>query len=484
MSLKESTQLDRRLQSRRFRNVLQPSLAACFLICVAVSGCRQATTASGDAADDGESVAVAEIDEVTSQDHVRAIDVPASVESYEMAKLMSRLEGYVGTVKVDIGDELKKNAILAELDMPEIKHESRRMASMKIKWEKDVKVREEQEKQAREKKKQQEFMRDLRQKEFTRIEGLVRRGALTPEKRDEAKFALDSATAAVALADADIEAAMAMVAAAGADLDVAEAELAKARAMESYLQIIAPFPGAVTERNVDPGAFVKPGSNGGSHMFTVERVDKLRVVMFLPIEDAFYLGTNEYREADKDKDNIVLHNVFGQPYQKFSGKIARYSKSFNRNSRMMRAEMDWTNEKDKPYLKPGDYGTATIKLATYSGLATVKKSAIAEDENGFYVMVVDGVGGADGEGVCRYRPILVKAIDKGDDDEERYGIANAPSGTEFTDKHVISKNPSSFRDQDGKTIKFKQNEQHNAVKAGEATQEDEQSPTEEGEYNE
>ena len=66
----------------------------------------------------------------------------------------------------------------------------------------------------------------------------------------------------------------------------AEAEKVKSGVMVSYLQIRSPFPGLITERKVDPGAFVRPASNGGSPMIAMERVDRVRAVLFVPMRVA------------------------------------------------------------------------------------------------------------------------------------------------------------------------------------------------------
>ena len=45
----------------------------------------------------------------------RSMEVPASVEPYERVKIMSRLEGHVKTINVDIGDQVKEGDLLATL---------------------------------------------------------------------------------------------------------------------------------------------------------------------------------------------------------------------------------------------------------------------------------------------------------------------------------------------------------------------------------
>jgi len=459
----ETRTLEDRLNSLSWRLSCVFSMTVLSLAVLLASGCGEGSPSSGTAAgsDTTSTMASAKVVVVTHEEHVRKVDVPATVDGYEMAMLKSRLEGYVGKVHVNIGDEVNgpgkehSATVLAELDVPEMVADLERYKKMVEKANADLDIRTAERKQAVARKMEQDNLLKLREKEFNRIHGLVRRGALTQEKLDEAQFALDAVNASTALALADIEAADALIKGAKADVEVAEAEANKAKAMCSYQTITAPFDGVITDRSVDPGAFVRPAtSDTGSQLFTIQRVDKVRIVMHLPMEDAIFLGAGEYRDEDKEKDNVVLKNLYGKPHQKYSGKITRYAKSFNRNSRMMRVEVDLHNDPDaktgQRALKPGDYGTATITLATYAGLATVPMSAIGEGDKGHYVIAVDE------SNVAHYRPIIIKAIYKSDDGKiTKAGIAS-PDGTNFDAQQVVDKNPTIYRNKNGQKISVDQ----------------------------
>jgi len=447
------------------------SSTALMSIILFAMGCDGITSPNGNASgsDKSSKTVQAKLAAVAHEAHVRKVDVPATVDGYEMAMLKSRLEGYVGKVHVNIGDEVngpgeKIATVLAELDVPEMVADLERYKKMVDKAKADRDIRRAERKQAVARKMEQENLLKLRAKEFDRIQGLVSRGALTQEKLDEAQFALDAANAATALAIADIEAADALIKGADADVEVAEANANKAKAMSGYQTIIAPFDGVITERNVDPGAFVRPGtSDNGSYLFTIQRIDKVRIVMHLPMEDARFLGAGEYRDEDNDKDNFEIHSLFGNPHQKYAGKVTRYAKSFNRNSRMMRVEVDLDNAANEKTgqrpLKPGDYGTATITLATYDALATVPMSAVGENKDGYYVIAIDE------SNIAHYRPIIIKAIHKSEDGKiVKAGIAN-PDGTNFDAQQVINNDPANYRNRDSQEISVER------VKEEEAKQE-------------
>ena len=63
---------------------------------------------------------------------------------------------------------------------------------------------------------------------------------------------------------------------------VSQADLAHARAMADYLQIRAPFSAVVTQRNIDPGAYVKPPSGmAAAPLLQLINMDKMRLVLML-----------------------------------------------------------------------------------------------------------------------------------------------------------------------------------------------------------
>ena len=67
-------------------------------------------------------------------------------------------------------------------------------------------------------------------------------------------------------------------------LSVAQAELDKARTMESYTVIQAPFNGFVAERFVDPGTYVQAGGERAGPLLTVVRTDLMTAEMWVPGE--------------------------------------------------------------------------------------------------------------------------------------------------------------------------------------------------------
>ncbi len=85
-----------------------------------------------------------------------------------------------------------------------------------------------------------------------RVAKLFETGAVTRQ-------ALDEADAQARSADAQLAAAEARLRGAGSAIDVARATLAQGEVSLDYARVVAPFPGRVVERRVEPGALASPG---------------------------------------------------------------------------------------------------------------------------------------------------------------------------------------------------------------------------------
>jgi len=349
---------------------------------------------------------------VVPADFVDEVEVPITIDGYERTDLMSRVEGYLSEVLVNIGDQVHRGQVLARLDLPEMDAELHRkeklvdQAIANLASERSEVVRAEAQRA------KQQYLKQLRNIELNRARKLVDSGAWKEDRLDEAQYAFDSVLASIQQIEADVEAARTHVRSAEAAVDVARAELKTSVAMMSYVEIRAPFDGVITSRNVDTGAFVRPPSSGAGAvpLFTIESVDRLRGVVMLPIQNASQL---------QDGVSVDLRRMRGVPQDRLrqlrglEGKplgISRHAGAFHRGSRMMRSEIDILNPADpstgQRLLKPGDYGKVAIQLRSFQQVPSVPISAIGSDTDGSFVMRV-------GEGrICRRIPVHVLISDK------------------------------------------------------------------------
>ena len=141
----------------------------------------------------------------------------------------------------------------------------------------------------------------------------------------------------VTACEARVEAVSAKIIQAAADIDEAEANVLVAKADVEKTQetlefpiIKAPFDGVITRRTVFPGNFIR-AANGGTlpvPLLTIDRTDKMRVVVQIPDRDAPF--------ADPGDEAIV--EIVTLPGQKFEAPIARVAGSEDSLTRMMRSK--------------------------------------------------------------------------------------------------------------------------------------------------
>ena len=359
---------------------------AMFLLLITAIGCH--TQKANQPQNQSESVPQAKISVgvVTPANMQRAIEVPGTIVGYEQAKLMARIEGYVARVEVDIGDEVNRGQLLAVLDVPELAAEVDRQRRLVDKANADIQSRKAEVESTIAMLAEQEALRGLRQTQLTRVRNLVESNALKRDQLDEAQYALKSVDAAIQRCHSDIVTAEAHVSSAVAEFGVVKADLHKSEVIAAYAKIVAPFDGLIMSREVDPGAFVRPagGSGEATPMFEIASTQKMRLVAFIPMEDAAFVDNG---------DEVTVNRIQGLRGETRTGTIARHSNAFHRNSRMMRAEIDLDNpiapESRKRALKPGDYAMVKIVLRVFPDIPSVPLSAIGQPDTKPYVLVID-----------------------------------------------------------------------------------------------
>lgn len=294
---------------------------------------------------------------------------PASVHPYQEADLAARVSGYVKSVAVDIGDEVKAGDVLAEIDAPEMGIQAERKQA-------EIQLLVSRKEQLEASVKSAEALLRAEVLEYERAEQLVKTGAVTKRVRDESQSRKESSEAELAVAQAEVKSAEAAQ-------QVAVKEFEELRTMIGYAQLKAPFDGVVTFRDLDPGDLVKvaDSSGGDGPLFQIAMVDTVRIRVAVPESDAVLVDAG-------DKAEFTCRALGGRV---FEGEVARSSRSINPKSGTMRVEIDLKNADGN--LISGMYGQATIQLERHDNVLTLPAAAVRFDETGSSAsvdVVVDG----------------------------------------------------------------------------------------------
>lgn len=186
---------------------------------------------------------------VTRSGLLETLVVSGRVLARSKASLGSPLTGRVEAVLVDEGDRVRAGQLLVRLDEREA---AAALAEARARLEK---TRVADRRAAREESRQATLRLALEERELSRVASLRAEGYVSEREEDDARKARDLAASALAAAEARERAADVD----GADERAAKAAVAAAEARLAQLRVVAPEPGVVLVRSVEPGDVVSPG---------------------------------------------------------------------------------------------------------------------------------------------------------------------------------------------------------------------------------
>jgi len=321
---------------------------------------------------------------------VRRIEQPGAIVPLEEAHLFARVPGNVGQLLADIGQRVEPRQILAEISVPELDEES----SLKLALIRQAEADVEQSRKALAASEagiatadamvvEAKALFDRWESESKRVAKLVQGQVIDGQTGDEtlnqfraSGARVTSTKASVVKAKADRDKAASDVVSATARVDVARADSRRHEAMRGYAKIRAPFAGVVTRRKVNTGDLVQPGAGKGDWLFTVARLDPVRVVVYVPEADAGLV-------VDKAKARV---SVPGGRRAMIEGTVTRTSWSLDAASRTLRAEIELPNADHS--LRPGMYAYAHIE-AVLPEAWSIPVAALAEQGDGVSCFLVE-----------------------------------------------------------------------------------------------
>jgi RND family efflux transporter MFP subunit len=249
--------------------------------------------------------------------------LPGETAAWFETTIYARVNGYVAQWSADIGDHVEKGRVLASIETPELDAELAAARAELRAAEAQVSARQA---EAAFSKSTNERWRDSP------------KGVVSDQERESKK--------------ADYESAEARLYAAYAQVALDKAKVEQYSALSQFKQVIAPFAGTVTERQIDVGNLVTAGSaSTTTPLYRVTQSDPLRVFVNVPQGAA---------------EDLVRPGIPAQIYASgatqgvFAGKIARASQSLSPQARTMRVEVDMPNAAHA--LLPGMYVNVGFQL--------------------------------------------------------------------------------------------------------------------------
>ena len=208
-----------------------------------------------------------------------------------------------------------------------------------------------------------------------RYEAADAEGAVAKQAVDQSVSAYRTAQAAVAAAEANVQS--------------NRANVQRLQELTSWQRVLAPFSGAVIQRNVDVGALITAGSpvnntavapssvtGGANGLFEVAQIDSLRV--FVNVPQVYAPNVKVGLPVQ-----IAVRGQLGQPVM---GTVTRTASALDPGTRTLLTQVDIPNPSHR--LLPGMFVYATFKIAPSGTRWRVPATAVIFNAQGARVAIV------------------------------------------------------------------------------------------------
>lgn len=283
-------------------------------------------------------VRVYTVAEETTQRKVQAV---GSLFAFEESTLSAQVEGRVAQVLADVGDSVKENQALIELDPQELQFEVDRQRGIVRQVRAQLGIGPGDSPNVDPRKLpsvlRAEADRFDAERRYGRADEMFKDKLISQQQLDEAASRYQSTKATFDVALQEVERLKALLISSEASEQLAEKKLRDAT-------IRAPYPGAIKTRDVHPGEYVRVQTP----VMVMVRTDRLRARLAVPERWAGWV---------KDGASVDFQ-VEAFPGETFHGKVSRINPSVSQDSRTFDTEALLANQDGR--LKPGFFVQASI----------------------------------------------------------------------------------------------------------------------------
>jgi HlyD family secretion protein len=313
----------------------------------------------------------------------RGVSQPGTIQAFEQTPIFAKVPGYVQKWCVDIGDEIHKDEVLAELWVPELVSELNLKKEQVEQAKKALSLARTQVETAKALVKEAEAalgqataLNRYWKGQSESFAKLVAQNVLEKQSQADARSQYEAATAALVEAQAKISSATALQQEkevahdkAAIDIRAAVADQQRQADLVRYATFLAPYDGVVTRRNINTFDFVQPPTAGkGDPLYVVERRDRMRIFVEVPESAAVWV-------TKETQGRVRVPALQGR---EFVGQVARTSYALDRTTRTLLVEFDFDNPKDE--LRPGMYAYARIEAEGREVLTLPASAVVTEGD--------------------------------------------------------------------------------------------------------
>ena len=263
------------------------------------------------------------------------LTLPGTLYGLHETGLYVRTNGYVRSLRADMGQQVRAGDTLAVVEMPELDQELN---------------------QARATLAQVVANGELTRSTLDRWKKMNAQGAATQQEFDEKQAAFNANQAGQTVAKSNVD---------------------RLSELKRFGNLIAPFSGVVTARNVDVGALVSPTVGTGARpLFSLVQVDTVRVVTSVPQNAAPNVKIGQNAEIFVQELGSVA----------FKGVVTRTAQSLDLATRTLLTEIQVVNRDRR--LLPGMFGQVKLELARTSRALMIPSNTLIIRSTGALVALV------------------------------------------------------------------------------------------------
>ena len=278
----------------------------------------------------------------------------AEFRPYQEVDVMAKIAGYVKEIGVDIGDHVRRGAILATLEVPEIQDDVAKAKAGVAAAEANIVTAQAAVERAH-------AGANIASLSFKRIQDVATRDrGLVPKQE------IDVAQSHDLEAAAQLASATSALRAAQESKVEAESEYSRAVAMMQYATIRAPFTGVITKRYANTGSMIQAGISSQTQAMPLVRLaqnDLLRLILPVPVSDVASVRDGQPVDVNVVSTGRVLR-----------GTVTRSADSVQMATRTMDTEVDIPNPDGS--LVPGMYAEVHLHLDARPNVLSVPIDAV------------------------------------------------------------------------------------------------------------
>jgi len=299
---------------------------------------------------------------VQSVDTPMTLTLPGQTEAFTAASISARATGYIADRQVDIGSRVHKGDLLLRIAAPDLDAQLAQAQAQLAQFNAALAQAQAQLQSAQ---------------ANTKLAGITsfRTGTLAKQGWETLQNA-DNASSNLATTAASVSGAEAGIAVAAANIKQQQATVDRLTSLTSFEQVLAPFDGVVTARNVDTGDLVTANPSGGTPLFSMVQDDLLRVAVNVPQSGA--VGVQPGLQA-----HITVPEM---PDRSFAGQVARSSVALSAASRTLSTEVDVPNPEH--VLRAGMFVSVSFDVPRQHPALIVPGEALVFNQSGAQVAVV------------------------------------------------------------------------------------------------